>query len=160
MGSAWLILLALAIGAIVGYSYGLIAAVLALLGLILGAVIGFHITNAISLGSPGWAGLGALLGALAGASMLGRVGHRARARVRIPGLGVVDGILGALLGAGLAIVVLSFTTPIASRLQLNTAAPQAGRGATTILNRIEQTLGIGPSPRPRGPGPAPQPAGR
>ncbi|MDQ2760123.1 MAG: hypothetical protein M3Y17_06740 [Actinomycetota bacterium] len=60
----------------------------------------------------------------------------------------------------MAIVVLSFTTPIASRLQLNPAAPQAGRRATTILNRIEQTLGIGPPQGPRGPGPPPKRAAK
>jgi hypothetical protein len=157
--SGWLVLLALGIGAIVGYSYGLIAAALALLGLLIGGVIGFHVANAISLGAPGWAALGALLGAVAGAGILGRVGHRARNRARIPGIGLADGILGAVLGAAVALIILSFTAPILIGLEQNVAAVQPRGGQPGIFTRIEQALGT-PGAGAPGAGPAGGPARR
>lgn len=140
--SGWLVLLALGIGAVVGYSFGLIAAALSLLGLAIGGVIGFHIANAIALGSLGWVALGALLGALAGAGMLGRLGRQAKVRARIPGLGLADGILGAVLGAGVALVILGFTTPILTARQQSVTAAQPAGAQSGILTRIEQALGV------------------
>jgi hypothetical protein len=137
--SGWGVLLALGLGAVVGYAYGLIAAVLALLGLILGGGIGFRIAAAITLGSPGWTLLGALAGALGGASLLGRLGRRARARLRIPGLGLADGVLGAVLGAGVALTVLWWLAPGFTALSLS--LPRAPAGARPgILTRIEQSF--------------------
>jgi|SRR5579875_732151 len=158
--SGWLILLALAIGAIVGYAHGLIAAVLALVGLMIGGVIGFHLAAAISLGSLNWSLLGALVGALGGASLLGRIGHRARERVRIPGLGLADGILGALLGAAVALSVLWLLAPGLTALRVALPNSSAG-GANGILGRIERAVGagIGGTPLPGG-GPGRPPAGR
>src|SRR5579875_2252898 len=146
--SGWIPLLALAIGALVGYAHGLIAAVLSLLGLFLGGVIGLHIAGAIALGAPGWAALGGLLGALSGASILGRIGRRVRDRTRIPGLGLADGILGAVLGACVALAVLPFASPILASLQHGLPAARSG-----FVTRIEQALG-GPAAGPPGAGPA------
>jgi hypothetical protein len=132
---------------------------LVLLALGIGGVLGFHIANAISLRAPGWAALGALLGAIAGASSLGRVGHRARNRARIPGIGLADGILGAVLGAGVALLVLWFTTPIFTGVQQSLTAGRSVGGQPGIFTRIEQALGI-PGTGPPSAGPAPGAARR
>lgn len=139
-----LILIVLAVGAIIGYSHGLIAAGLALLGLI----IGYHIATVIALGSPGWGLLGALIGALAGASLLGGIGRRARQHAHIPGLRLADGVLGGALGAGTAIITLWFLAPTFAAIPLPPAIAPGLAAAQPIVTRIEHALGLSSRPGP------------
>jgi hypothetical protein len=153
----WLILLVVAIGAVVGYAYGVITAGLALAGFCFGGLAGWRIASAITLGSPGFGLLGALLGALGGASLLGRVGHRARTRIRIPGVGLLDGILGALLGVVVALALLWLGAPFVALAGRGAAGLQALGTRPGIMARFGQALSIGIGPGAGGPPGAPPP---
>lgn len=104
----WIIVLFAALFAFVGYERGFLSAVFALAGFAVGVWIGTRIGPALLPGgshSP-YASLFALGGAIFAGILLASgfhsAGQRLRRLLRIPGLGILDGLLGALLAAGVA----------------------------------------------------------
>ena len=107
----WLIVVLALLFAVYGALRGFVAGILGLVGFIAGAVIGARLAPHILHGgsrSP-WAPMVALacaafLGGLL-ASVLGGVGDMVRRRMRLPAFGVVDGLLGAVLGAATVLCI-------------------------------------------------------
>jgi S1-C subfamily serine protease len=105
----WLILAATLLFTVAGYFRGFIVGVLSLGGFVGGAVAGTRLAGALlasGAASP-YAPLFGLLGALTAGAILAvgleRVGARLRRGLRLPFLGVVDGLLGAALSAAVAL---------------------------------------------------------
>ncbi len=172
----WIIVVLVAMFGLAGFRRGFIVGALALGGFAAGALLGAHLAprllpdGAHSPYAPLFALVGALLlgGLLAGA--LERLGARLRNGLWIPGLGALDGLLGGLLSAAIALglawlagaVVLQ--TPGLGALradvqrsfvlrQLNAALPPSG----PILNALAR---FDPLPSIAGPGAAVAPPSR
>lgn len=164
----WIVVGLAALFALAGFRRGIIVGALALAGLAAGAVAGARVGPLLlpdghrSPYAPLFALAGALLlgGLLAGA--LERLGARLRSGLRIPGLGALDGLLGALLSAGIALALawlagaVVLQTPGFGQLrldvqrstvlrQLNALLPPSG----SILNLLAR---IDPLPSIAGPG--------
>jgi len=105
----WLILGATAVFALSGWVRGFIVGVLSLSGFVVGAVLGTRVADALlssGAASP-YAPVFGLLGALSAGGILAfglrGVGKHLRRGVRLPFLGMLDGVLGAILGATVAL---------------------------------------------------------
>jgi S1-C subfamily serine protease len=166
-----------AILAIFGYRQGFIVGVLSFGGFALGAFLGTRLAplllpkGSASPYAPALGLLGALLGGAILASGLEGVGFRLRRVLIIPGMGVLDGLAGSVLGVALAlgivwiVAAVAGQTPGQSQLQadiqrsailrrLNEVLPPSG----PILNALAR---LDPIPSISGPSPdvaAPQPA--
>jgi S1-C subfamily serine protease len=110
-GLDWIIAAAVVLVALFGWAQGFVSAALALAGFAAGAWLGTRIGPLVVPGgrsspwAPAFGLLGALLaGALFAAGLEG-VGSRIRGVLRIPGLSLVDGLLGAALTACLGLGV-------------------------------------------------------
>ncbi|HEX4035700.1 MAG TPA: MarP family serine protease [Solirubrobacteraceae bacterium] len=107
----WVILAATALFAISGYLRGFIAGVLSLAGFVLGAIVGTRIADALlaSGASSPYAPVFGLVGALGLGAILAfgleGVGLRLRRSLRLPFLGMLDGVLGAILSATVALAI-------------------------------------------------------
>lgn len=107
----WIVVGLVALFGLAGFRRGFIVGALALAGLAAGAFAGARAGPLLlpegshSPYAPLFALAGALLlgGTLAGA--LERLGARVRSGLRIPGLGALDGLLGALLSMGMAVAL-------------------------------------------------------
>lgn len=107
----WIVVGLVALFGLAGLRRGFIVGALALAGLAAGAFVGARLAPRLlpegshSPYAPLFALAGALLlgGTLAGA--LERLGARLRSGLRIPGLGAVDGLLGALLSMAIAVAL-------------------------------------------------------
>jgi S1-C subfamily serine protease len=173
----WLILAFASILAIVGFRQGFIMGVLSFGGFAIGAFLGTRLgplllpQGSASPYAPAFGLIGALLAGAVFASGFEGIGFRLRRTLIVPGLGVLDGALGALLGAviGLGIVwilaAVAAQTPGQTQLRadiqqsailqkLNEALPPTG----AILNALAR---LDPLPSISGPTPdvaAPLPA--
>ena len=111
-GLDWTILGFTALLAALGFMRGFIVGALSLAGFAAGAFLGTRIAPALlSEGSASpYAPLFGLLGALLGGAVLAGglegLGLRLRALVRLPGFGVLDGLLGAALSAAVALGIV------------------------------------------------------
>jgi len=165
----WIIVSFAALAALYGYRQGFVVGALSLAGFAAGALLGARFGPALldeGSRSP-WAPLFALGGALLVGGLLAAVletlGERLRGAVRIPALGVVDGVLGAALLACVALGVawiagaVALQSPIARALRsdiqrsailrdLNEALPPSG----PILNALAR---FDPLPSVSGPPP-------
>jgi hypothetical protein len=111
-GLDWIIAAAVVLIALFGWAQGFVSAALALAGFAAGAWLGTRLGPLVVPGgrSSPWAPAFGLLGALLAGGLfaagLEGVGSRLRGLLRIPGLSLVDGLLGAVLTAclGLGIV--------------------------------------------------------
>jgi S1-C subfamily serine protease len=141
----WLIAGGTLLFAVSGYVRGFIVGALSLAGFVAGAVIGTRVAGALlpSGSASPYAPVFGLFGALTAGAILaggiGGLGVRLRRAVRIPVVGVVDGVLGALLSAAVALGiawvlgVMTLSLPGASSL----------RGAverSAILRRLDELL--------------------
>jgi len=166
-GLDWIILALVTLLALYGYGQGLVVGALSLAGFVAGAFAGGRLGPMLleeGARSP-YAPLFALAGALLGGGLLAMgletVGRRVRGALRIPGFGIVDGVLGALLtaalGLGLAWIfgAVALQTPGARELRgtiqrsailtrLNDALPPSG----PLLNALAR---FDPFPRIAGP---------
>ena len=165
-GLDWIILAIVLLLALFGWAQGFVAAALALVGFAVGAWLGTRIAplvlsdGARSPYAPAFGLMGALLaGAIFAAGFEG-LGNRLRAKLRAPGLSVVDGLLGAVLTACVALgivwilgAVAVYSSPGELRQQvqrseilsrLNAALPPSG----PLLNTLAR---FDPSPRIDGP---------
>jgi len=164
----WIIVVVAILGAIAGYGRGFVVGALSLVGFALGAVLGTRIAPLLlhdGSSSP-YAPLFGLIGALAFgflfAAGFSGVAYRLRSGAqRIPGFTTVDGALGALLTAAIALALawiagaVALQTPGQSKLRrevqrssvlrtLNDILPPSG----PILNALAR---IDPLPALRGP---------
>jgi S1-C subfamily serine protease len=108
----WIIVVFTVLLALAGARQGFVVGVLSLAGFALGAVIGTRIGPLLlpdGSHSP-YAPLFGLIGALLAGSLLatglGELGQTLRARVRVPAFGALDGLLGALLSAAVALGIV------------------------------------------------------
>ncbi|HSD75821.1 MAG TPA: MarP family serine protease [Solirubrobacteraceae bacterium] len=105
----WIIVAFALFAALAGWLQGFVVGAATLAGFGIGLVLGGRLGAAlIDKGSASpYAPLFALVGALAGGLLLGGLleaaGHGLRRRIRVPGLGVVDGLGGALLATAVAL---------------------------------------------------------
>ena len=105
----WIIVAVTLLAGVAGYLQGFLVGAATLAGFAGGLVLGGRLGTAlIERGSaspyaPLFALLGALLGGLVLGSVLETVGHGMRRRLRVPGLGVVDGVGGAALAGAVAL---------------------------------------------------------
>ena len=105
----WVIVAFAALLALYGYRQGFIVGLLSLVGFLLGAFIGTRLAPLILPGgshsqyAPLFGLLGALLGGGALASGFEGIGARVRSVLPLPGLRAIDGLLGAVLTACLAL---------------------------------------------------------
>lgn len=107
----WVLLALVALFALAGFRRGFIVGALSLTGLVAGAAVGARVgpllltEGAHSPYAPLFALAGALLLGGVLASGLERLGARLRTGLRLPGLGALDGVLGALLSIAIALAV-------------------------------------------------------
>lgn len=141
----WLILAVTLIVAGYGFLQGFVIGALSLSGFALGAVLGTRLGPALlSQGSRSpYAPLFGLTGALlAGgilASGLEGVGARVRRAIRLPGFGVLDGLLGAVLTAAVALGIVWIAGAVALQVPGVSEVPRAVR-ASVILRRLNELL--------------------
>jgi S1-C subfamily serine protease len=105
----WIIVALALVAAFSGYAQGFLVGAATLVGFAGGLFLGGRVGAAVvasgsqSPYAPLFALLGALLGGLILAMLLERLGHGVRRAIRLPGLGVVDGLGGALLSGAVAL---------------------------------------------------------
>jgi S1-C subfamily serine protease len=141
----WLIVAATALFAVNGYLRGFIVGAFSLAGFIAGAIIGTRIADALlpsgsaSPYAPVFGLLGALaLGALLAIGMDG-LGTRLRRGLRLPFLGLIDGIAGAVLSAAVALGVAWVLGVIAVSLP-GTDALRLEVERSAILRRLDELM--------------------
>jgi S1-C subfamily serine protease len=160
-----------------GFRQGFVVGVLSFGGFALGAFLGTRLgplllpKGSSSPYAPAFGLLGALLGGAILASGLEGVGFRLRRFMIIPGMGLIDGMLGALLGVALALGIVWIVAAVAGQTsgqpqlrddiqrsailqKLNEVLPPSG----AILNALAR---LDPIPSITGPSPdvsAPEPA--
>ena len=144
-GIDWIILAFVTLLALYGYGQGFVVGALSLAGFVGGAVLGGRLAPALleeGARSP-YAPLFALVGALLGGGVLAvgleSVGRRLRGLLRIPGFGVVDGALGALLSATLGLGLAWVFGAVA----LQTPGARELRGTvqrSAVLSRLNDVL--------------------
>jgi S1-C subfamily serine protease len=173
----WLIVVFACILAMFGYRQGFIVGVLSFCGFALGALLGTRVAplvlpkGAASPYAPAFGLLGALLGGAVLASGLEGLGFRLRRTLIIPGMGLLDGLLGAAFGAVMALAIVWIVAAVAGQTpgqgqlqadiqhsvilrRLNDVLPPSG----PILNALAR---LDPIPSINGPSPnvaAPEPA--
>ena len=144
-GLDWIILAFVTLLALYGYGQGFVVGVLSLAGFAAGAFAGTRLAPALleeGARSP-YAPLFALIGAVLGGALLAvgleTVGRRLRRAIVLPGLGVLDGLLGALLTAALALALAWIVGAVA----LQTPGARTLRGdiqRSEILSRLNAAL--------------------
>jgi S1-C subfamily serine protease len=141
----WLIVAATLMFALSGYFRGFIVGVLSLAGFIAGAIAGTRVADALLAGgadSP-YAPLFGLIGALVAGAILAigfeGVGIRLRRGLRLPFLGLADGLLGALLSAAVALA-LAWVLGVVVLALPGTGALGNEIRRSSILRRLDELL--------------------
>jgi S1-C subfamily serine protease len=173
----WIIVAFALLLAFFGFRQGFVVGVLSFGGFALGAFLGTRLgplllpQGSASPYAPAFGLLGALLGGAILASGLEGVGFRLRRFMIIPGMGLLDGMLGAVLGVALALGIVWIVAAVAGQTpgqnqlradiqrsailrKLNQVLPPSG----AILNALAR---LDPIPSITGPSPdvaAPEPA--
>src|SRR4051812_2840788 len=171
----WIIVALTLVAAFAGYAQGFVVGAATLVGFAGGLFLGGRVAGlVIDSGSqspyaPLFALVGALLGGLILGSLMETLGHGVKRRLRIPGLGFVDGLGGALLSGAVALGLawlagaVALQTPgaitfrdeiprSASLKRLNDALPPTGRvrharARSDPCATIEGPSAGGPGPR-------------
>jgi S1-C subfamily serine protease len=173
----WLIVAFALILAFFGFRQGFLVGALSFGGFALGAFLGTRVgplllpKGSASPYAPAFGLLGALLGGAILASGLEGIGFRLRRFMIVPGMGLLDGMLGAALGAALALGIVWIAAAVAgqtpgennlradiqhSRIlrKLNEVLPPSG-SILNALARLDPIPSItGPSPDVAAPAPA------
>jgi S1-C subfamily serine protease len=142
-GLDWIIAAAVVLVALFGWAQGFVSAALALAGFAAGAWVGTRLGPLVVPGgraspwAPAFALLGALLAGGLFAAGLEGVGSRLRSVMRIPGLALVDGLLGAVLTACLGLGIAWVLGALALQ-QGGDLRHEAQR--SQILRRLNATL--------------------
>jgi S1-C subfamily serine protease len=168
-GLDWLIVAFAAVLAIFGFRQGFIVGALSFAGFLAGAFLGTRLAPLVlpqgsaSPYAPLFGLVGAVLGGAILASGLEGLGFRLRRTLILPGLGLLDGALGAALGAALALGVVWIAAAVAGQAngdgqlradiqrsailrELNSVLPPSG----PILNALAR---LDPLPAITGPAP-------
>lgn len=141
----WLIVVFAAILAVLGYRQGLIVGLLSCCGFALGAFLGTRLAPLVlpqgsaSPYAPALGLLGALFGGAILASGLEGLGFRLRRTLIIPGMGLLDGVLGAALGAALALGIVWIVAAVAGQSP-GQGQLQADIQRSAILRKLNQLL--------------------
>jgi uncharacterized membrane protein required for colicin V production len=141
----WLILAATLLFALSGYFRGFIVGALSLAGFVGGAIAGTRIADALlpsGAASP-YAPLFGLAGALGAGAILALglegIGLRLRRSLRVPFLGLLDGVLGALLSATVALGIAWIVGVVVLALPAGGSLDNAVRGSR-ILRQLDELL--------------------
>jgi S1-C subfamily serine protease len=141
----WLIVAFAAILAILGFRQGFIVGALSFCGFALGAFLGTRLAALVlpqgstSPYAPAFGLLGALLGGAILASGLEGLGFRLRRTLIVPGMGLLDGVFGAALGAALALGIVWIAAAVAGQTP-GQGQLQADIQRSTILRKLNQVL--------------------
>jgi S1-C subfamily serine protease len=141
----WLIVAFAAILAFFGFRQGFIVGVLSFGGFALGAFLGTRLApHVLPQGSaspyaPAFGLLGALLGGAILATGLEGLGFRLRRVLIVPGIGVLDGALGAILGVALALGIVWIAAAVAGQAPGQDQL-RADIQRSAILRRLNQVL--------------------
>jgi S1-C subfamily serine protease len=117
----WLILAFAGILAVFGFRQGFIVGALSFAGFAAGAFLGTRLGPVLlprgssSPYAPAFGLVGALLGGAILASGLEGVGFRLRRTLMLPGIGILDGLLGAILGAALGLGIVWIGAAVAAQ---------------------------------------------
>jgi S1-C subfamily serine protease len=117
----WIIVAFVLVMAFFGFRRGFIVGVLSVSGFALGAFIGTRVgplllgQGSASPYAPAFGLIGALLAGAILAGGLEGVGWRLRSSLRLPGLGMLDGALGALLSAAVALGIVWIVAAVAAQ---------------------------------------------
>ena len=131
--------------AIFGFRQGFIVGALSFCGFVAGAFLGTRLAALLlSQGSaspyaPAFGLLGALLGGALLASGLEGLGFRLRRVLIIPGMGLLDGVLGAVLGAAIALGIVWIAAAVAGQ-GTGPSQLRADIQRSAILRRLNQVL--------------------
>src|SRR5579862_6021243 len=167
----WLIVAATLLFAVSGYLRGFIVGALSLAGFVVGAIVGTRVAEALlpSGSSSPYAPIFGLVGALTAGAILaagsGGVGVWLRRGLRLPILGVIDGLAGAALSAAVALGVVWVLGVIVVSLPGSGGSLRGYVEGSAILRRLDELLPpsgavlnaldrIDPLPALIGPGPA------
>ena len=141
----WIIVALTLAAAFAGYAQGFVVGAATLVGFAGGLFLGGRIggllipSGSASPYAPLFALVGALLGGLILGSLMETLGHGVKRRLRIPGLGFVDGMGGAALSAAVALGLAW----LAGAVALQTPGAIAFRDEiqrSTILKKLNDTL--------------------
>jgi S1-C subfamily serine protease len=141
----WLIVAFASILAIFGFRQGFIVGVLSFAGFALGAVLGTRLAPLVlpqgsaSPYAPAFGLLGALLGGAILASGLEGLGFRLRRTLVIPGIGLLDGVLGSVFGVALALGIVWIAAAVAGQTP-GQGQLQADIQRSAILRKLNQVL--------------------
>ncbi len=141
----WLIVAFTVLLAMYGYAQGFIIGALSLVGFGIGAFLGTRLAPLILPGgarsqyAPLFGLLGALLAGAVLASGFEGIGARARMFLRLPGLRVIDGLLGAALTASVALGIAWIVGAIALQ-STNSPVLQQDIQRSAILRGLNQLL--------------------
>jgi len=173
----WIIVAFALILAFFGFRQGFVVGALSFCGFVIGAFLGTRLgplllpQGSSSPYAPAFGLLGALLGGAILASGLEGLGFRLRRTLIIPGVGLLDGVFGAMLGAVLALAIVWIAAAVAGQTpgqdrlradiqrsailrKLNQVLPPSG-AILNALARLDPLPSIsGPSPDVAAPAPA------
>jgi S1-C subfamily serine protease len=141
----WLIVVFTVLLAVYGYAQGFIVGALSLVGFGLGAFLGTRLAPLILPGgsrsqyAPLFGLLGALLAGAVLASGFEGIGARVRMFLRLPGLRIVDGVLGAALTASVALGIAWIVGAIALQ-STSSAVLQRDIQRSAILKGLNELL--------------------
>jgi S1-C subfamily serine protease len=141
----WLIVAFTVLLAMYGYAQGFIIGALSLVGFGIGAFLGTRLAPLILPGgarsqyAPLFGLLGALLAGAVLASGFEGIGARARRFLRLPGLRIIDGVLGAALTASVALGIAWIVGAIALQ-STNSPVLQQDIQRSAILRGLNQLL--------------------
>jgi S1-C subfamily serine protease len=141
----WLIVAFASILAIFGFRQGFIVGVLSFCGFALGAFLGTRVAPLVlpqgsaSPYAPAFGLLGALFGGAILASGLEGLGFRLRRTLIVPGVGLLDGMLGAVLGVALALGIVWIAAAVAGQTP-GQGQLQADIQRSVILRKLNEVL--------------------
>ncbi len=141
----WLIVAFAAILAVLGFRQGLILGVLSFGGFAIGAFIGTRLgplllpRGSSSPYAPAFGLVGALLAGGVLASGFEGLGLRLRRTLALPGLGALDGALGAVFGAALALGIVWIAAAVAGQTA-STGQLRADIQRSLILRKLNEVL--------------------
>jgi S1-C subfamily serine protease len=144
-GLDWIIVVFAAILAAFGFRRGFIVGVLSFGGFAIGAFLGTRLAPLLlaqgssSPYAPAFGLVGALLAGAILASGMEGLGLRVRRALALPGLGVLDGLLGAVLGAALALGVVWIVAAVVAQAP-NQASLRADVQRSAILGELNVLL--------------------
>lgn len=141
----WIIVGFAVILALFGFRQGFVVGVLSFGGFALGAFLGTRLgplllpQGSSSPYAPAFGLVGALLGGAILASGLEGVGFRLRRTMILPGMGLFDGVLGALFGAALALGIVWILAAVAAQTP-GQGQLRADIQRSAILRKLNQVL--------------------